>query len=115
MLITSHQESDLGPNVPVDVFSEEEALLFLADRTGLADDAAAATVAAELGYLPLALAQAATVIARQHLGYQAYLDRLRALPAGEYLEDPYPQGAAGRRCSRWIRSGRVTRRAYAPG
>ena len=95
VLITSHQESDLGPNVPVDVFSEEEALLFLADRTGLADDAAAATVAAELGYLPLALAQAATVIARQHLGYQAYLDRLRALPAGEYLEHPYPQGVAG--------------------
>ena len=26
VLITSHRESDLGPNVPVDVFSEEEAL-----------------------------------------------------------------------------------------
>ena len=51
-------------------------------------------MAAELGYLPLALAQAAAVIARQHLGYQTYLDRLRALPAEEYLEEPYPHGAA---------------------
>jgi tetratricopeptide (TPR) repeat protein len=95
VLITSHRESDLGPNVPVNVFSEEEALLFLAGRTGLADDAAAAAVAAELGYLPLALAQAAAVIARQHLGYQTYLDRLRALPSGEYLEQPYSRGVAG--------------------
>ena len=94
VLITSHRESDLGPNVLVDVFSEEEALLFLGRRTGLADDAAAATVAAELGYLPLALAQAATVIARQHLGYQKYLDRLRALPSEEYLEQPYSRGVA---------------------
>ena len=85
MLITGHRESGFGPNVPVNVFSEEEALAFLAGRTGLADDAAAATVAAELGYLPLALAQAAAVIASQHLGYQTYLDRLRALPAEEYL------------------------------
>ena len=95
VVITSHRESDLGPNVPVNVFSEDEALLFLAGRTGLADDAAAAAVAAELGYLPLALAQAAAVIARQHLGYQTYLDRLRALPSGEYLEQPYSRGVAG--------------------
>ena len=71
----------MGPNVPVDVFSEDEALMFLASRTGLADKAAAATVAAELGYLPLALAQAAAVMARQRLGYQTYLDRLRTLPS----------------------------------
>jgi hypothetical protein len=38
----------LGPNVPVDVFTEEEALTFLAVRAGLTDDAAAATLAAEL-------------------------------------------------------------------
>jgi len=54
VLITGHRELDLGPNVPVDVLSEPEARMFLASRTGLADDAAAATVAAELGYLPLA-------------------------------------------------------------
>ena len=96
VLITSNRESDLGPNVPVDVFTEEEALTFLAVRTGLADDVAAATLAAELRYLPLALAQAAAVIATQHLGYQTYLDQLRALPVGDYLtsEQPYSHGVA---------------------
>jgi tetratricopeptide (TPR) repeat protein len=93
VLITGHLESDLGPNVLVDVFSEDEALMFLAGRTGLADKAAAATVAAEVGYLPLALAQAAAVMARQRLGYQTYLDRLRAVPAEDYLEEPYSHGA----------------------
>ncbi|MGO8895478.1 MAG: tetratricopeptide repeat protein [Streptosporangiaceae bacterium] len=94
VLITGHRELDLGPNVPVDVLSEPEARMFLASRTGLADDAAAATVAAELGYLPLALAQAGAVIATQHLGYQTYLDRLRAQPTEEHPAEPYPQGVA---------------------
>ncbi len=84
VLITSDRESDLGPNVPVDVFSEEEALLFLVDRTGRVDAAGAATMAANLGRLPLALALAAAVIAGQHVGYQTYVDRLRALPVGEH-------------------------------
>ena len=35
VVITSHQESDLGPPVPVGMFSAEEALDFLAKRTGL--------------------------------------------------------------------------------
>ena len=55
-------------------------------------------LAAELGRLPLALAQAAAVIARQRLDYTTYLDRLRTLPVNEYLArveaDPYPRGAA---------------------
>ena len=42
-------------------------------------------VAAELGYLPLALAQAAAVIAGQRLGYGTYLERLRKLPAEDLL------------------------------
>jgi tetratricopeptide (TPR) repeat protein len=90
--------SDLGLAVPVDVFSEEEALAFLADRTRSADTGGARGLAAELGCLPLALAQAAAVIARQRLGYATYLDRLRRLPAGEYLArvqaGPYPHGVA---------------------
>jgi tetratricopeptide (TPR) repeat protein len=85
VVITSHQESDLGRPVPVGVFSAEEALAFLTKRTGLADDAAAGAVADELGHLPLALALAASLIARGSLGYDAYLDRLRALPSGEDL------------------------------
>ena len=55
-------------------------------------------MAAELGCLPLALAQAAAVIAGQHLGYGTYLERLRALPVEEYLTreagQPYPHGVA---------------------
>ena len=100
VVITSSLQgaSDLGQAVPVDVFSEDEALAFLAERTRSTDTAGAREVAAELGCLPLALAQAAAVIARQRLGYGTYLDRLRQLPVDDYLArvqaDPYPHGVA---------------------
>ena len=71
--------------MPVDVFSEPEALTFLAARTGRADAGGARALAAELGWLPLALAQAAAVIAGQHLAYGTYLERLRRLPVGDLL------------------------------
>lgn len=76
---------ELGTSISVDVFSAEEALALLDARTGLADEAGASAVAAELGHLPLALDQAAAVIAGQHLGYEVYLAKLRALPAEDYL------------------------------
>ena len=89
---------NLGTPVPVDVFTKKEALTFLAERTGRADVGGAAEVARELGYLPLALAQAAAVIAAQRLDYGTYLDRLRSIPVREYLlpahGEPYPKGAA---------------------
>ena len=100
VLVTSQRQSvaDLGASVPVDVFTAEEARAFLADRTALADDEEAAEVVSELGSLPLALAQAAAVIAGQQLSYGTYLERLRALPTAEYLgAEPgqhYPPGAA---------------------
>jgi tetratricopeptide (TPR) repeat protein len=100
VLITSnrHSVANLGTSVSVDVFSPDEALAFLTGRTGLADAAGAAAVAVELGYLPLALAQAAPVIAGQDLRYGRYLDRLRALPPEDYpIEDEgqsYPHGMA---------------------
>ena len=103
VLISMAREAveELGETVQVDVFSAEEAQALLAGRTGLADEAGASAVAAELGYLPLALDQAAAVIAGQHLGYAAYLAKLRALPVGDYLvrgedgeEQPYPPGVA---------------------
>ena len=79
-------------------FPSTEALAFLAERTGLADAEGARAVAAELGYLPLALAQAAAVIADQHLDYGTYLDRLRGMPVGELLRPveagQYPRGVA---------------------
>ncbi len=77
-----------------------EAVRFLADRTGLADDEGATAVATELGYLRPALALAAAVIAAQQLDYPAYLEHLRMTPGGEVPVQeeqesplPYPPGA----------------------
>ena len=84
--------------MPVDVFSEAEALTFLAARTGHADAAGAKALAEELGRLPLALAQAAAVIASQHLSYATYLERLGRLSTAELLAaeeaGQYPRGVA---------------------
>src|SRR5579859_1774853 len=70
----------------------------MAGRTALDDEAGAAVVSEELGYLPLTLTQAATVIAGQHLGYRTYLDKLRVFPLGERLTQEngrsYPHGVA---------------------
>ena len=60
-------------------------LSFLAQRTGRPDEAGARELAAELGFLPLALAQAAAVIAAQHLDYMTYLAQLRAVPVQDLL------------------------------
>ena len=100
VIVTSNQQSvaNLGTGVPVDVFTEGEALTFLAARTGQADAAGAQELAAEVGRLPLALGQAAAVIAAQHLSYATYLERLRRLPVAELLAaeeaGQYPRGVA---------------------
>ncbi len=100
VIITSHWQpvARLGAEVPVEVFTESEALAYLVARTGRSDDPDAQVLAAELGRLPLALAQAAAVIADQRLGYRTYLDRLRALPVAELLAPveagQYPRGLA---------------------
>jgi tetratricopeptide (TPR) repeat protein len=100
VLITSNERpvADLGAGVAVDVFTWEEALTFLADRTGSADAGGARALATELGCLPLALAQAAAVIAAQHLDYGTYLRRLRDKPVDQLLlrtgTDRYPHGLA---------------------
>jgi tetratricopeptide (TPR) repeat protein len=95
---TSERARNLGQYVEVDVFAEDEALAFLAERTRRDDPEGARELADELGYLPLALAQAAAVIAQQRLTYQAYLDRLRSFSLDEYLTraegESYPLGLA---------------------
>jgi tetratricopeptide (TPR) repeat protein len=99
VLITSDREpvADLGTSIPVGVFSAEEAMALLEGRIGAADQSGAAAVAAELGYLPMALDQAAAAIAGQRLACEEYLRRLRAIQAGEYLPPDegrsYPPGA----------------------
>ncbi len=100
VVITSNRQSvvSLGARVGVEVFTPVEARAFLAERTGLDDPTGAGAVAGELGYLPLGLAQAAAVIAGQHLSYGTYLERLKAFPVAEYLirepGQPYPHGVA---------------------
>jgi len=95
---TGLQTAGLGRSVPVDVFTEAEALAFLAQRTGRSDQPGARQLAGELGFLPLALAQAAAVIADRHLDYGAYLTRLRAVSVHDLLKhavgESYPHGAA---------------------
>jgi tetratricopeptide (TPR) repeat protein len=101
---TDTTTSGLGTPMSVDVFTQQESLAFLAGRTGRGDPGSvtqldgAKHLAEELGHLPLALAQAAAVIAAQHLTYRVYLDRLRAYPTEKYLPrskgDPYPRGVA---------------------
>ena len=99
--VTGEPVAELGTSVPIDVFSAEEALALLGERTGLADEDGALALAIQLGYLPLALDQAAGVIAEQHVDYAAYLAKLRALSAGNFLargedeeEPPSPPGVA---------------------
>ena len=89
VLITGSRRpvASLGAGVPVDVFSPDEALAFLAELTGLADTAGASALARELGYLPLALAQAAGAIAAQDLAYWTYLGPA-AGHAGQRAPDP---------------------------
>ena len=100
VIITSNEQAvaNLGAGVLVDVFTEDEGLALLAGRTGSPDIAGARAVAEELGYLPLALAQAAAVIAVQHLSYGSYLDKLRGMPVGVLLTPveagQYPHGVA---------------------
>lgn len=100
IVITSTRQTaaNLGSAIAVDVFTEPDALAFLAARTGLADDAGARELADEMGRLPLGLAQAAALIAQQRLGYGTYLERLRAVRLDDYLErvegDPYPHRVA---------------------
>jgi Tetratricopeptide repeat len=102
VLITAAREpiAELGTSVLVDVFSADEALALLGGRTGLADEDGALALAVQLGYLPLALDQAAGMIAKQHVGYAAYLAKLQTLSAEDHLaredeeEQPAPPGVA---------------------
>jgi hypothetical protein len=104
VLITSTESSvaAMGNPIPVAVFTQEEALAFLSDRTHLDDEAGARTLAGELGRLPLALSQAAAVIATRHLTYPVYLDRLRSYPAQAGLRHGH-NGQSGRPSRSWQR------------
>jgi tetratricopeptide (TPR) repeat protein len=100
VLITSTRRSmgHLGSHIQVGEFTTDQALAFLATRIGRLDVEGARTLAAELGCLPLALAQASAVIADQHSDYDTYLARLRHMPVEKMLgrveAGQYPHGLA---------------------
>ena len=103
VVVTSTQAAvlALGKPTPLGVFTADEAVAFLIERSGNGDAAGARLLAEEMGCLPLALAQASAVIRDQRLLYAVYLDRLRRARARAYLdylqpteEDPYPHGTA---------------------
>lgn len=81
----------------VPVLPPSEAVAFLLTRTGQADEATAAVLAEELGYLPLALEQAAAYVAARGGTLAGYLKRFHAQHR-EVLErgDPtdYPKTVA---------------------
>ena len=87
----------LGMTIDVGLFTPAQSVAYLTDRTGLTDTDGAAAVSADLGHLPLALAQAATVISDHSWDYAMFRQRMRAAPAAQYLTrhagDPYPRGA----------------------
>jgi hypothetical protein len=94
-----HQDlSSLGTPVSVGVFSPEQATNFLQARTGIPASAEALGLAGDLGFLPLALSQAAAVIVGRKLDYSTYRSSLAAAQVIDYLQespiDPYPQSVA---------------------
>jgi tetratricopeptide (TPR) repeat protein len=100
VLITTNRQAaaNLGTNVAVGVFTPQEAVAFLSRRTGRQDPLGASQVAAELGCLPLALAQAAAVMAEQNWSFETYLRHLRDEAADRFLRhvegDHYQRGTA---------------------
>jgi tetratricopeptide (TPR) repeat protein len=100
VVITSnhHAFENLGVAVDIDVFNINEALAFLSAKTGLVDKAGARDLVEQVGCLPLALDQSASVIKKRGLSYQMFLARLQQLPVKDYLErragDAYPRSVA---------------------
>jgi tetratricopeptide (TPR) repeat protein/MinD-like ATPase involved in chromosome partitioning or flagellar assembly len=90
VLITTRRDTgwdQIASSIRLDVLDPGPAAELLITRTsshGQPDQDAAAAVAAELGYLPLALDQAAAYISQTRITLAAYLQRLRQVPAAMY-------------------------------
>lgn len=80
-LITSRYADwiELAPVLPIDVFLEREATTFLYNRLKSVHIEEAKELAEELGYLPLALAQAASYIVKARLDVSEYLFQFREM------------------------------------
>ena len=90
LLITTRRDTgweQVADPIRLDVLAPGPAAKLLTTRTGHHDPAsqdAAASIADELGYLPLALNQAAAYITQTRIAPAAYLARLRQHPAAMY-------------------------------
>ncbi|MET8574306.1 FxSxx-COOH system tetratricopeptide repeat protein [Streptomyces sp. NPDC005012] len=84
--------------IDVSVYTAEQAIDYLISRTNLNDPSGAAQVAEELGYLPLALAQAAWLITIRGYTYSEYLSQVHTAPIFHTLSaargDSYPLSTA---------------------
>ena len=90
ILVTTRRDTgwdQIADQIRLDVLDPGPAAELLTTRTGRHDDTdrqAAASIAAELGYLPLALDQAAAYITQTRITLTGYLQRLRQHPAAMY-------------------------------
>ena len=88
---TADATARISPDVlDISSWSPAQAICYLASRTGLEDSDGAWRVADELGFLPLALAQASSVIMQRRrrrptYGFNDYLRDLDALPLDRVL------------------------------
>jgi tetratricopeptide (TPR) repeat protein len=80
ILITSRNPvwGAIATPLTVEELDRDEAVAFLLQRTGSCDEETSATLAEELGRLPLALAQAAAYAEQVPLSLAEYLDRYRS-------------------------------------
>jgi len=103
ILMSSRLDADKLPNIPIlliDVFTSEEALNFLQCYTNKETDEYADKIVALLGYLPLALEQAAAFIKRQNESYQGYFKELEKAPF-VLLEQQHPECGAASVAATW--------------
>ena len=97
VLVTTTIRTDaLRQRLDLGVYTPEQAVGFLGAAIGHPDREGAGEVAEALGYLPVALTQAANVIARRDYDYGSYLEALRERALAETLRrkpgDQYPIG-----------------------
>ncbi|MDO5288000.1 MAG: NB-ARC domain-containing protein [Actinomycetia bacterium] len=95
VLVTTTARTDaLGKRIDVDVYTPEEAIGYLVDATGNPDRDGAKAVAEALGYLPVALTQAAATVQHRGYTYSEYLKVLKSRSLDEAVRqtdgDPYP-------------------------
>jgi tetratricopeptide (TPR) repeat protein/predicted HTH transcriptional regulator len=88
-LITSRNPSwgTMAKSFPVDVLTRAESISFLKKKTNTKDKISAGRLADELGYLPLALEQAAGYVEQTGISLSEYLELFRAKQSELWTED----------------------------